>query len=160
MKGRTDRFAVIHAVYALAWAAFACAERPRPIALLLPAGGVVVALLSVARLKHHSPTQPADRPVSETIIAINVATGSAIVGAIIILHALSANRHVVPTILVVMAIHFIPLWRLLGRPSLAAMGVELAGAAAIGASGGPSDVAPLLASLIFLVNGALLAVYA
>lgn len=95
--------------------------------------------------------------MSAGIIRINVATGVAVVAAIVIAHGMRADRYLVAVVLVVMAVHFLPLWKLLGRSSLAVMGAALAASAVLVFLNIPSDVAPMLASLIFSANSGRLA---
>ncbi|WP_125471520.1 hypothetical protein [Sphingomonas sp. FARSPH] len=157
MKGSTDRIAIIHAIYGAACAAMVYAELHRPVALILLGASLFALIASTVSFDGRGGAGRNDPDVSAGIIRINVATGVAVVAAIVIAHGMRADRYLVAVVLVVMAVHFLPLWKLLGRSSLAVMGAALAASAVLVFLNIPSDVAPMLASLIFSANSGRLA---
>lgn len=146
--------AFIHAAYATAWAAAA-------VMLGLPLAGSVVLLLvglgalllAGTRLAHAMPCVPVDDNMSgRSIKRINVVTGIVACLVIVACHLLHADRWLVPGVLAVMAFHFVPLWRLLGRLSLLLMGVALLVAAIAGVFATSAAISATAASVIFLAN--------
>lgn len=152
-KGRADRIAIVHAVYGLAWAGCAFAIQPGLLAVLLIAAGASLFAISIARVRRSGQTPPPDeRATGSGILRINVTTGVAIVVTILALHGLHTDRLLIAAILAVMAVHFLPLWMLLHRPSLAMMGAALAGATVLAVTEASPGPATMIASLTFLVN--------
>lgn len=144
----------LHAVYGLAWADLAYVTDPGVATVLLCGAAVIVLLLSIVRLRPRRTTmpQPDDGAVGTGIKRINVATGLAVVAVVLVLHAIGERHYLIPAVLAVMAVHFLSLWRLLGRASLAAMGAALMAAAILAVVGRNTAMAPMLASVVFLLN--------
>ena len=128
-RGRPERIALIHAVYAAAWAGLALlAGAPPGVAVALLAASLIAAALAVPAMRRGG--GPHDPATGRAIARINIATALVVVVAFVGAHVARADRWVVPLVLAVMGLHFLPLWRLLHRGSLLAMGGALLAAAA------------------------------
>lgn len=154
MRGRTDRIALIHAVYAAAWAGLA-AEGGAPVALaavtLVVAAGLV--LLGWRGLGRSAPALPGD-DTGRRIARINLVTALAAAGTFVVAHRAGRDDLLVAGVLAVMGLHFVPLWRVLRRVSLFWMGLALLGCAVVAAAARAPSAAALLAALVFAANSA------
>lgn len=151
-RGRTDRIALIHAVYALVWAGLA-AQDGLPVSVV--AAAVVLAgalvLLTWRALDPAAGMRP-DDGVGRWIVRINLLTAFAAVAVIVAAHVAARDELIVPGVLGVMGVHFVPLWRILRRVSLLWMGIALLGCAAIAVVGHPPSIAALVSALVFGAN--------
>ena len=153
VRGRPDRIALIHAIYAAAWSALALSQRaPVPLAIALLAGAAIVGVTAAAKMRGGS--APPDPDTGAAITRINIVTAVAVVVVTVLAHRWPGERWAVPLVLAVMGLHFVPLWRLLRRRSMLAMAAVLLLAAAVPAIGAPVSLSALVAALAFLVNAA------
>ena len=150
-RGRPERIALIHAVYAAAWAGLALSAGAFPgVAIALLVASLVAAALAVPAVRRGG--SPGDSATGRAITRINVATALVVVIAFVGAHVANADRWAVPLVLVVMGLHFLPLWRLPHRWSLLAMSGALLVAAALPLAGVPTATAALAAAGVFLAN--------
>jgi len=128
-RGDSLRIALIHAVYGAGWALISIAAggdvSPWPAASILILSAVL-AVFAARKLRVRAAAPEAlEPPVARWVRRVNIVTA---VAALLYGWAMSAagqEARGLAAVLVVLGVHFVPMWVLLRRPSLLAMGVAL-----------------------------------
>jgi hypothetical protein len=123
------RIALIHAVYGAGWAIVSLAAggdvSPVPaISILLV--GIALAGFATYRLRRRPAAAPLDPKLARWVRKINVVTAVAALGYGWAISMAGEEARAIAAVLVVLGVHFVPLWWLLRRPALLAMGIALA----------------------------------
>ena len=159
-RGDVVRIALIHAVYAGGWALVSLAAggvSPAPaVALLLFAVALVVGVVRQLRRRAAVPAMDAD--LTRWVRRVNIVTALAALLYGWALSGVGQEGKAVAAVLVILGLHFLPMWLLLRRASLLAIGVALVAdgmwvwhAPGLAASGA------FAAALVFAGNGVRLA---
>jgi hypothetical protein len=159
LLGHNDRIAFIHAIYALALVSVAAQHRGLPIGFLVLVATAMAVLTAWAgyRLRTHLSREETEdnRTVMRRIAQINVATAVAALAVAAGLHRNRRDGLLVPVILLVMGVHFVPLWALIKRDSMLWMAIFLMILGlmpVIWPQIIPSQIATLLAGIVFGAN--------
>jgi predicted secreted protein len=129
-RGDTLRITLIHAVYGAGWALVSIAAggdvSPWPAVSILILS-IVLAVATVRKLRRRTITPaPLDPKIARMVRRVNVVTA---VAALLYGWAMSMagqEARAIAAVMVVLGVHFLPMWALLRRPSLLAMGISLA----------------------------------
>jgi len=156
LLGHDDRIAFIHAIYALALVSVAAQHRGLPIGFFVLVATTMAVLTAWAgyRLRTHSSREEneGNPTVMRRITLINVATAIAALAVAASLHRSHRDGLLVPVVLLIMGVHFLPLGALLKRDSMLWMAIFLMILGLMPAMWPqviPTQIATLLASIVF-----------
>jgi hypothetical protein len=129
-RGDTLRIALIHSVYGAGWAIVSIAAKgdvsPWPAVSILTLS-LVLAVATARKLRRRTAApEPLDRQSARWVRKINIVTAVAALGYGWAVSAAGEEGRAIAAVLVVLGVHFLPMWLLLRRPSLLAMGIALA----------------------------------
>lgn len=129
-RGDGLRIALIHAVYGAGWAIVSIAAgggvSPWPAASILILA-IVLAVAAARKLKRRAEAPaPLDLEIARWVRKVNIVTAVAALGYGWAMSAAGEEARAIAAVLVVVGAHFVPMWALLRRPSLLAMGIALA----------------------------------
>lgn len=157
-RGDPLRIALIHSVYGAGWALVSIAAGggvsawPAAAALLF---AIVLAAVAAKRLRGHPPAEPLNPKAARWMRKVNIVTAFAALLYGWTLSQAGREAAAIAAVLVVVGLHLVPMWLLLRRSSLLAIGVALT---AIGALVWNAPMAAatgcFFAALIFAGNAA------